>query len=155
MEGIIRMDLASIHCIHIHCIMSFASMTASGVISEPTKNCRTIRGTETEVMNFNLYVKPKNKNNGYGPDENMCFQISIWNKPQIDTYYGNIKKGQEVTLQGNFEVNQFTTKQGEIVRQNRIDFASIIGVGTSTEQREVIREFSKTKKDKLPKAMKV
>lgn len=130
-------------------------MTASGVISEPIKNCRTIRGQEQEVMNFNLYVKPKNKNNGYEPDENMCFQISIWNKPQIDRYYGNITKGQEITLQGNFEVNQFTTKQGEIVRQNRIDFASIIGVGTSTEQREMIREFSKTKQEKLPKSMKV
>ena len=135
--------------------MSFASMTASGVISEPIKNCRTIRGQEQEVMNFNLYVKPKNKNNGYEPDENMCFQISIWNKPQIDRYYGNISKGQEITLQGNFEVNQFTTKQGEIVRQNRIDFAQIIGIGTSTEQREVIREFGKTKKEKLPKSMKV
>lgn len=135
--------------------MSFASMTASGVISEPIKNIRTIRGQECEILNFNLYVKPKNKNNGYEPDENMCFQISIWNKQQIDRYYNNITKGQEITLQGNFEINQFTTKEGEIVKQNRIDFATIIGVGNSTEQRQIIKEFSQNKKDKMPKVAKI
>lgn len=135
--------------------MSFATITASGVISEPIKNVRSIRGQECEILNFNLYVKPKNKNNGYEADENMCFSISIWNKQQIDRYYNNISKGQEITLQGNFEINKFTTKQGEVVKQNRIDFATIVGVGTTTEDREIIRENKIVKKSPNPKAAKI
>ena len=134
--------------------MSFATMTASGIISEPKFTERVINGMDAKIMNFNLYVKPRNKNNGYEPDENMCFNVSIWNPQQVKFYEKNqLKKGQILTIQGNFEINQFTTKEGEIIKQNRLDFASILGIGTTTEDREALREIRemKTEKNKDPK----
>jgi single-stranded DNA-binding protein len=117
----------------------FASITASGVISDPKHNKVPTAKGEREVLNFNLYVKPKNKNNGFEPDENMVFSVSIWDE-QARIYRPILQKGQMVTLHGNFEVRRFTTQLGEVVEQNRIEFASILGTGTTTEQRQILRD---------------
>ena len=61
-----------------HIVMSFASITASGIISEPKVKFVSTKLGEQKVMNFNLYVTPKNKKNGLG-DENMVFACSVWN----------------------------------------------------------------------------
>lgn len=126
--------------------MSFATITASGIISEPKKRQIPTKLGAQEVMNFNLYVKPKNKNGGLG-EENMVFSVSIWNN-QIDTYGKLLEKGREITVQGNFEVCRFTTKSGELVEQNRIDFANVIGIGNTTEDRQVLKEKRKEEKNR-------
>lgn len=116
--------------------MSFATITASGIISEPKERPVPTKMGEQKVLNFNLYVKPKNKKGGLG-DENMVFNVSVWNN-QIDIYKNLLTKGREITVQGNFEVCRFTTKSGELVEQNRIDFASIIGIGNTSEDRQIL-----------------
>jgi single-stranded DNA-binding protein len=118
--------------------MSFASITASGIISEPKVKFVPTKVGEQKVMNFNLYVVPKNKNNGLN-EENMVFACSVWNN-QADSFEKLLTKGREITLQGNFEVVRFTTKNGEVVEQNRIDFANIVGLGNTSEDREIIKE---------------
>jgi single-stranded DNA-binding protein len=121
--------------------MSFASITASGVISEPKVRFVQTKNGEQKVMNFNLYVVPKNKKGGL-EDENMVFACSIWNN-QIGAVENLLTKGREVTLQGNFEVGKFTTKEGIVVEQNRIEFASIVGLGNTTEERQLLSENRK------------
>jgi len=118
--------------------MSFASITASGVISEPKVRFVNTKNGEQKVMNFNLYVVPKNKKGGL-EDENMVFACSIWNN-QINAIENLLVKGREVTLQGNFEVGKFTTHEGVVVEQNRIEFANIVGLGNTTEERQILKE---------------
>lgn len=120
--------------------MSFASITACGVVSEPKELVVPTRTGERKVLKFNLYVIPKNKKNGFEDGENMCFVCSVWDN-QVDAYRGLITKGREVTIHGNFEVARFTTKEGVIVEQNRIDFANIIQLGNSTEDRQILKEM--------------
>jgi single-stranded DNA-binding protein len=72
----------------------------------------------------------------------MVFACSIWNN-QIGAVENLLTKGREVTLQGNFEVGKFTTKEGIVVEQNRIEFASIVGLGNTTEERQLLSENRK------------
>ena len=133
--------------------MSFASITASGIISEPKVKFVSTKVGEQKVMNFNLYVTPKNKKSGLG-DENMVFACSVWNN-QVESLEKLLIKGREITLQGNFEVVRFTTKDGEVIEQNRIDFASIIGLGNTTEDRKLISENKEKEKKPTSKTAKV
>ena len=136
-----------------HIVMSFASITASGIISEPKVKFVSTKLGEQKVMNFNLYVTPKNKKNGLG-DENMVFACSVWNN-QVESLEKLLIKGREITLQGNFEVVRFTTKNGEIIEQNRIDFANIVGLGNTTEDRKLISENKEKEKKPTSKTAKV
>ena len=136
-----------------HIVMSFASITASGIISEPKVKFVSTKLGEQKVMNFNLYVTPKNKKNGLG-DENMVFACSVWNN-QVESLEKLLIKGREITLQGNFEVVRFTTKDGEVIEQNRIDFASIVGLGNTTEDRKLISENKEKEKKPTSKTAKV
>ena len=136
-----------------HIVMSFASITASGVISEPKVKFVPTKLGEQKVMNFNLYVIPKNKNNGLN-DENMVFACSVWNN-QVDSFEKLLIKGREITLQGNFEVVRFTTKNGEVIEQNRIDFANIVGLGNTTEDRQLISSNKQKQNKPTSKTAKV
>jgi len=132
--------------------MSFASITASGIISEPKVKFVPTKVGEQKVMNFNLYVIPKNKNNGLN-EENMVFACSVWNN-QAESFEKLLTKGREITLQGNFEVVRFTTKDGKVVEQNRIDFANIVGLGNTSEDREVIKEMKEKNNKPVSKTAK-
>ena len=133
--------------------MSFATITASGVISEPKVKFVPTKMGEQKVMNFNLYVVPKNKNNGLN-DENMVFACSVWNN-QVDSFEKLLIKGREITLQGNFEVVRFNTKDGKVVEQNRIDFANIVGLGNTTEDRQLLSTKKQTQNKPVSKTAKM